>query len=111
METSLETATTLRDRLRRAGSSRAYAEYGVYGLDLGQELQRALQDLQISAMVGPYGVTSPPLRAQCMPSLHMPGHVCDRELCIEEGRRCPGNTHQVGQTVPRRTVLRLRGHR
>ena len=87
MESALEMARQLHESL---------GDIEEWGIDNGDEMQQVLQDLQIACMVGPYGVTSPPLRAQCLPTLHQPGHNCPREVCVEEGLDCPANTYEVG---------------
>ena len=96
METSLETARSLRDREReRLQDDDGFGDWGRDGME---ELERALQDLQISAMIGPYGITSPPLRAQCIPTLQQPGSDCPRQECKHEEKGCPGNTYEVQLT-------------
>ena len=87
MESALEMARQLHESM---------GDMEEWGIDDGEEMQQVLQDLQVACMVGPYGVTSPPLRAQCLATLHQPGHKCPRDICVEEGLDCPANTYEVG---------------
>ena len=91
METSLETARNLRERMDDGDA----LDGDDWGWNISEALERALQDLQVSAMIGPYGITSPPLRAQCLPTLLEPGSECPRQECHHEEKGCPGNTYEV----------------
>ena len=62
------------------------------------EMKKKLLAVQRSLLLGPAGITQPPLRPNCSPTLRQPGSLCTREACSNVHlmkRVCPGNQLHV----------------
>lgn len=61
-----------------------------------EEIESTLTMVLRGCLLGPCGITSPPMRPACAPTLQLPGNQCVRLGCtINADHVCPGNTHEV----------------
>lgn len=63
------------------------------------EMKAKLLAVQTGLLLAPAGITQPPLRPFCSPTLRQPGFLCTRDLCSKMplvSRVCPGNQLCVG---------------
>ena len=95
MEEALEEADELEQQLLQ----------GRLGLDVcgDDEMKDKLLAVQRSLLLGPAGITQPPLRPNCSPTLRQPKTLCTRQICSSMPlmrRVCPGNQLHVGGRDP-----------
>ena len=77
-----------------AGSFKKVLDQGHGHID-EHDLLDIIMRIQAGLLLGPCGITAPPMRAGCAPSLHQPGSQCPRQLCIGSRHQCSGNTWEV----------------